>query len=45
MRQLAGSVPFRGGGFAPRNLPLAGTATLLGLLALWQLERLHPEWK
>jgi len=29
-------VPFRGGGFAPRNLPLAGTATLLGAIALWQ---------
>lgn len=30
-------VPFRGGGFAPRDLPIAGTATLLGLIALWQL--------
>jgi ABC-type nitrate/sulfonate/bicarbonate transport system permease component len=29
-------VPFRGGGFAPRNVPLAGAATLLGLIALWQ---------
>ncbi|MEJ0015452.1 MAG: ABC transporter permease [Acetobacteraceae bacterium] len=29
-------IPFRGGGFAPRNLPLAGAATLLGLVALWQ---------
>ncbi len=29
-------VPFRGGGFAPRNLPWAGAATLLGLIALWQ---------
>ena len=32
----AREVPFRGGGFAPRNLPLAGTATLLGAIALWQ---------
>ena len=30
-------VAFRGGGFAPRDLPLAGAATLLGLIALWQL--------
>ena len=30
-------VPFRGGGFAPRNVPLAGAATLLGLIALWQV--------
>ena len=30
-------VSFRGGGFAPRDLPLAGAATLLGLIALWQL--------
>jgi len=30
-------VPFRGGGFAPRNVPLAGVATLLGLIALWQI--------
>ena len=37
MRRIAGSVAFRGGGFAPRNLPLAGVATLLGLVALWQL--------
>jgi hypothetical protein len=28
---------FRGGGFAPRDLPLAGAATLLGLIALWQV--------
>ena len=37
MRLLKGSVPFRGGGFAPRDLPLAGVATLVGLVALWQL--------
>ncbi len=30
-------VAFRGGGFAPRDLPLAGAATLLGLIALWQI--------
>jgi NitT/TauT family transport system permease protein len=29
-------VQFRGGGFAPRNLPLAGAATLLGAIVLWQ---------
>ena len=37
MRDVTGLVPFRGGGFAPRNLPLAGAVTLLGLVALWQL--------
>ena len=37
MRQLAGGVAFRGGGFAPRTLPLAGAVTLLGLVAAWQL--------
>src|SRR5215467_5926649 len=37
MRRLAGSVPFRGGGFAPRSPPLAGAATLMGLVALWQV--------
>ena len=34
---VAGSVAFRGGGFAPRNLPLAGVVTLLGLVAPWQV--------
>ena len=29
-------VPFRAGGFAPRLVPFAGAATLIGLLALWQ---------
>ena len=29
-------VAFRGGGFAPRNRAWAATATLLGLVALWQ---------
>ncbi len=30
-------VPFRGGGFAPLNLPLTGVATLIVLVALWQV--------
>ena len=30
------SVRFRGGGFAPRSSPLAGAATLIGLLLVWQ---------
>ncbi len=34
--QLSGPVPFRAGGFAPRVIPLAGAATLIGLIALWQ---------
>jgi NitT/TauT family transport system permease protein len=29
-------VPFRAGGFAPREVPLAAVATLVGLIALWQ---------
>ncbi|SEE65819.1 NitT/TauT family transport system permease protein [Rhizobiales bacterium GAS191] len=33
----AGVVPFRAVGFAPRNRPLAGVATLLGLIAIWQI--------
>jgi ABC-type nitrate/sulfonate/bicarbonate transport system permease component len=37
MRRIAGGVEFRGGGFAPRNLPLAGAATLLLLIVLWQI--------
>jgi NitT/TauT family transport system permease protein len=37
MRRIDGIVPFRGGGFAPRNLPVAGAATLLVLVALWQI--------
>jgi len=37
MRRVDGAVAFRGGGFAPRNLPLAGAATLVGLVVLWQL--------
>ena len=35
-RPVAGPVPFRARGFAPRDLPLAGAATLVGLLLLWQ---------
>jgi ABC-type nitrate/sulfonate/bicarbonate transport system permease component len=37
MRCIDGGVPFRGGGFAPLDLPLAGAATLVGLVALWQV--------
>lgn len=37
MRRIDGAVPFRGSGFAPRSIPLAGAATLLGLVALWQI--------
>jgi NitT/TauT family transport system permease protein len=37
MRRIDGRVPFRGSGFAPRSVPLAGAATLLGLLTLWQI--------
>ncbi len=32
-----GTIPFRAGGFAPRLVPFAGAATLIGLLALWQV--------
>ena len=35
-RPLHGAVPFRARGFAPRDLPWAGAATLIGLVALWQ---------
>ncbi len=35
--RLEGKVPFRAGGFAPRDVPLAAVATLLVLVALWQL--------
>ena len=37
MREVAGPVPFRARGFAPRAVPLAGAATLIGLVLLWQL--------
>lgn len=36
MRRLDGPVPFRGGGFAPRNRAWAAVGTLLALVALWQ---------
>jgi ABC-type nitrate/sulfonate/bicarbonate transport system permease component len=36
MRRLDGPVPFRGGGFAPRERWIAGAATLLTLIAFWQ---------
>jgi NitT/TauT family transport system permease protein len=35
--RLEGPVPFRARGFAPRDIPAASVATLLGLLALWQV--------
>jgi ABC-type nitrate/sulfonate/bicarbonate transport system permease component len=34
---IDGPVAFRGGGFSPREHPLAGPATLIALVALWQL--------
>jgi NitT/TauT family transport system permease protein len=37
MRKIDGPVPFRGGGFSPRNSWLSGSATLLALLILWQI--------
>jgi NitT/TauT family transport system permease protein len=37
MPRLNGPVAFRGGGFAPRDNAWASVATLLGLVALWQL--------
>jgi ABC-type nitrate/sulfonate/bicarbonate transport system permease component len=37
MPRLAGPVPFRARGFAPRDIPLASVATLVGIVALWQL--------
>jgi len=36
MPRLEGSVPFRGGGFQPRDRPLAAAATLFGVVLLWQ---------
>jgi NitT/TauT family transport system permease protein len=35
--RLEGPVAFRARGFAPRDIPPAGVATLVGLLALWQV--------
>jgi NitT/TauT family transport system permease protein len=37
MRRIDGPVPFRGGGFAPRDRFWAAAATLIGVVALWQL--------
>ena len=37
MPRLAGAVRLRARGFAPRDVPVAGAATLLGLLGLWQV--------
>ncbi|HUN39982.1 MAG TPA: ABC transporter permease [Acetobacteraceae bacterium] len=37
MRRIDGPVAFRGGGFAPVERLWAAAATLIGLLALWQL--------
>ena len=37
MFRLNGPVRFRGGGFAPRDNARASAATLLGLVALWQI--------
>src|SRR5437763_15843807 len=34
--EIAGPVPFRARGFAPRNVPAAGAATLICLVLLWQ---------
>ena len=36
MPELRGPVAFRARGFAPRDIPLAGAATLVGLVLLWQ---------
>lgn len=36
MPRIDGTVPFRGGGFNPRARPIAGAATLLGLIVIWQ---------
>jgi len=37
MPHIDGPVAFRGGGFAPREHALAGAATLIALVGLWQL--------
>jgi NitT/TauT family transport system permease protein len=37
MPRFDGLVPFRARGFAPRDIPLAGVATLVGLVTLWQV--------
>jgi len=37
MRQLDGKVPFRAGGYAPVHVAWASAATLIGLIAFWQV--------
>ena len=37
MPELSGPVPFRARGFAPRAIPAASVATLVGIVLLWQL--------
>jgi len=37
MRRLDGTVPFRGGGFSPKQSWLSGGATLIALLVVWQV--------
>jgi NitT/TauT family transport system permease protein len=37
MRRLDGPVPFRGGGFSPRERWITGAATLLQIIIVWQL--------
>lgn len=36
MPEIAGPVPFRARGFAPRSIPAAAAGTLIGLVLLWQ---------
>ncbi len=36
MSRLNGPIPFRGGGFAPKDSAPAATATLIGIILLWQ---------
>ena len=37
MPKLKGVVPFRAGGYAPRHIGWASSATLIGLLVFWQI--------
>ena len=37
MPKLEGTVPFRAGGYAPRHIGWASSATLIGLLVFWQI--------
>ena len=44
MRDVTGLVPFRGGGFAPRNLPAAGAVTpSIGIVLLVAAEMIGAE--